>query len=417
MTTTHPVVGSPVGRLEGLAKVTGAARYTADHDCDAYAWPVPATVAKGRITGFDSAEALALPGALAVLTHENAARLDPEDVPARLWLLQTPDVVHHGQYVALAVATSLEGARAMAAALRVTYEQLPHDVELRVDGPTVHAPATAFTGKPTDVLWGDADAAYEDAPVRIDATYRTPAMHQHPLEPHAAVAAWDGDRLTVHDSTQSSNGVATLLARLFGLAPEQVTVVAEHIGGGFGSKLASVQPVLAALAARHTARRVKLTLPRRELPAVVGHRSATIQHLRLAADRTGRLLSLSHESVAEASPVGAVLESPGLVSRLMYAHANSRTTHRAALLDVPAPGMMRGPGETPGMFALESAMDELAYAAGIDPVELRLRNEPETDPETGLPFSSRNLTACLREGARRFGWHGRDPRPGVRREG
>jgi xanthine dehydrogenase YagR molybdenum-binding subunit len=237
------------------------------------------------------------------------------------------------------------------------------------------------------------------------------------MEPHASVALWESGRLSVHDSNQGSTLVRQTLAALFGLAPEQVTVVTEHVGGGFGSKgTPRQQVVLAVMAALHTGRPVKLALPRRYLPAIA-HRAPTISHLRLGAGVDGRLVSLSHDVVTYSSTTAEFVEQAAVPARVMYGHPHSRTSHRLTRLDLPTPSWMRAPGECPGMFALETALDELAVACGVDPVELRLRNEPECEPDSGRPFSSRHLVECLREGARRFGWRDRAPRPGARREG
>ncbi|HET6856275.1 MAG TPA: xanthine dehydrogenase family protein molybdopterin-binding subunit, partial [Streptomyces sp.] len=265
---------------------------------------------------------------------------------------------------------------------------------------------------------GDFTAAFAAAPVQVDVRYTTPALHNHPMEPHASTAHWDDGRLTVHDSSQGTTLVRDTLATLFALDPEQVTVVSEHVGGGFGSKgTPRPQVVLAAMASRHTGRPVKLSLPRKQLAAVVGHRAPTIQRVRLGAAADGVLTAVGHDVITQTSKVKEFAETAALVTRVMYATPNSSTTHLLTALDVPSPSWMRAPGEASGMYALESAMDELAVATGLDPIELRRRNEPSADPDTGRPFSSRHLTECLADGARRFGWHERDPRPGIRREG
>ncbi|MGA5554488.1 xanthine dehydrogenase family protein molybdopterin-binding subunit [Streptomyces lavendulocolor] len=420
-----PALGAATERVEGRDKVTGTARYAGEHahtppDC-AYAWPVPATVARGRVTGVDTSAALALPGTLAVLTPGTAPRLGEADDPT-LAVLQDDAVPHRGWYVALAVAETLPDARAAARAVRVTYATEPHDVTLTEHHPDAYRPDLANGGQPAFRERGDIDAALAAAPVRVDVTYRIPPLHNHPMEPHAAFARWDGEgdgtHLTVYDSSQGADPVRKTLAALFRLPEDRVTVVSEHVGGGFGSK-GTPRPhvVLAAMAARHTGRPVKLALPRGHLAAVVGHRAPTIQRVRLAAGRDGTLLGVGHEVTTHTSRVKEFVEQAGVPARVMYASPHGLTDHHVVPLDVPTPSWMRAPGEAPGMYALESAMDELAEALGMDPVELRVRNEPATEPDSGLPFSSRNLVACLREGARRFGWADRDPRPATRREG
>ncbi|MFK0115459.1 xanthine dehydrogenase family protein molybdopterin-binding subunit [Streptomyces sp. NPDC090994] len=419
MTVTETVLGTGAERREGRAKVTGAARYAAEFDGPgrAFARAVPAAVARGRVTGVDAVPALALPGVLAVLTHENAPRLAEPDDPV-LAVLQGPRVPHRGRPVALVVARSPEAARAGAAAVRVTYETEPHDVTLTASHPGAYVPEEANGGHPAVRERGEPEAAFAAAEVRIDTEYRVPPLHNHPMEPHASTARWEGDRLTVHTSSQGTTLVRATLAQMFEVPEEGITVVAEHVGGGFGSK-GTPRPdvVLAAMAARHTGRTVTVAFPRRLLPAVVGHRAPTLHRLRLGAGRDGRLTSLGHEVTTHTSHVKEFVEQAAVPARVMYAAPHSRTAHRVVPLDVPTPSWMRAPGEAPGMYALESAMDELAAELGVDPVELRIRNEPESEPDSGKPFSSRHLVECLREGARRFGWAARDPRPGARTEG
>ncbi|AYC36606.1 xanthine dehydrogenase family protein molybdopterin-binding subunit [Streptomyces griseorubiginosus] len=415
----EPALGASVERREGRQKVTGTARYAAEQPRPgrAHAWPVPASVARGRVTGIDTTVALALPGVLAVLTHENAPRLsEPDD--AMLAVLRDSRVPHRGWFVALVVGETLEAARAGAAAVRVDYAVEDHDVTLTRDHPAAHAPEEANGGYPGTREHGDPEGAFASAPVRVDVGYSVPPLHNHPMEPHATTAEWQDGRLTVHTSTQGATTVRTVLAGLFGVPEDHVTVHAEHVGGGFGSK-GTPRPdvVLAAMAARHTGRPVTLALPRRFLPAVVGHRAPTLHRLRLGARPDGRLVSLIHELTTHTSRVKEFVEQAAVPTRVMYAAPDSRTAHRVAPLDVPTPSWMRAPGEAPGMYALESAMDELAGELGMDPVELRIVNEPDTEPDSGKPFSSRHLVECLREGARRFGWDRRDPRPGSRAEG
>lgn len=419
MTTLESALGASTARLEGRAKVSGTARYAAEYASEGalYAWPVPAGIARGEVTAVHTDAAMADPAVLVVLTHDNAPRLRPVE-DRTLALLQSPHVAHRGQYVALAVATSLEAARAAAAAVLVQYKADHHDVVLTEDHPGLYAP------EEIDGLWpgtrehGDFGGAYAAAEIRTDAVYTIPPLHNHPMEPHAATAVWDGDALTVYDSNQGSTAVQHTLAQLFGIDAGQVRVVSEHVGGGFGSK-GTPRPnvVLAAMAARAVDRPVKLAVPRNHMPAVVGHRAPTIQRIRIGAGSDGRIRALAHEVVTCTSTVGHFVEPAALPSRMMYTAPNSRTSHRVTRLDIPAPSWMRAPGECPGMFALESAIDELADICGLDPVELRIRNDTEVEPDSGLPFSSRHLVECLQEGARRFGWHERDRRPGIRREG
>ncbi|MFD3652031.1 xanthine dehydrogenase family protein molybdopterin-binding subunit [Streptomyces sp. NPDC058620] len=419
MSHAHQSTGAPVVRREARDKVTGSARYAAEHAPPGClrAWPVPATIARGRITAIRTADALSLPGVHTVLTHDNAPRLKEPDDPI-LAVLPNDRVPHRGWPVALVLADSLEAARAGARAVRIEYETGEHDVVLTDDHPGLYTPEEANGGHPAVRERGDFDGAYAAAPVRIDATYTLEALHNHPMEPHASTARWSDDRLTVHDSSQGATKVRDSLAQAFGLRTAQVTVVSEHVGGGFGSKgTPRPQAVLAAMAAMYTGQVVELAMPRQQLAAVVGHRAPTVQRVRLGADDDGVITALAHEIITHTSTVKEFVEQAAVPARTMYTSPHSRTVHRVAALDVPSPSWMRAPGEASGMYALESAMDELACALGMDPVELRLRNEPAAEPDSGRPFSSRNLAACLRDGAERFGWYRRDRRPAVRQEG
>ncbi|MFK0097986.1 xanthine dehydrogenase family protein molybdopterin-binding subunit [Streptomyces sp. NPDC091040] len=413
-------LGAPAVRREGRAKVTGAARYAAERGLPGclYAWPVPATVPSGRVTAVRTVDALAHPGVHSVLTHDNAPRLAEPDDPI-LAVLQDDRVPHRGWPVALVVADSLASARAGAAALHITYETTPHDVVLTEDHAGLYTPEQANGGYPAVRERGDFDRAFEASPVRVDVTYTLEALHNHPMEPHASTAHWSPDgHLTVYDSSQGATKVRDSLAAAFGIGAERITAVSEHVGGGFGSKgTPRPQTVLAAMAALHTGHPVELALPRRQLPALVGHRAPTVQRVRLGAGTDGTLTSVAQEVITHTSRIKEFVEQAAVPARVMYGSPHSRTTHRVTALDVPSPSWMRAPGEAPGMYALESAMDELAAELGVDPVDLRLRNDPADEPDSGKPFSSRGLAACLREGAARFGWADRDPAPGVRREG
>ncbi|MYX41720.1 molybdopterin-dependent oxidoreductase, partial [Streptomyces sp. SID89] len=419
MVATATALGAPAERREGRLKVTGVARYAAEHPLPgrAQAWPVPAAIARGRVTAIDATAALAMPGVLAVLTHENAPRITEPDDPI-LAVLQNPDVPHRGWFVALVVAESLEAARAGAGAVRVEYAKEPFDVTLTPDHPDAYEPETANGGHPGRREHGHPEKSFGAAEVRLDVAYRVPPLHNHPMEPHTSTAQWAADRLTVYTSSQGGSDVRDALAALFELPAERITVVSEHVGGGFGSKgTARPDVVLAVMAARATGRPVTVALTRRYLPAVVGHRAPTLHRLRLGAGSDGRLTSLTHEVATCTSRIKEFVEQAAVPARVMYAAPNSLTTHRVVRLDVPSPSWMRAPGECPGMYALESAMDELAEALGMDPVELRAVNEPDREPDSGKPFSSRHLVDCLREGARRFDWARRDPRPRARAEG
>ncbi|MEV0406123.1 xanthine dehydrogenase family protein molybdopterin-binding subunit [Actinoallomurus sp. NPDC050550] len=410
-----------MNRVEGLDKVTGRATYAYEHSVPgvAYAHAVPSTIARGRIRSIDSAAVLAIPGVLAVLSGDDPPELGEDVDDPELRLFQDRTVAYHGQIVAAVVAETLEIARDAAGALRIEYDAEPHDVRLRPDHPGLYRPETVNPGLPTDVEYGDVAAGLADAAVTVDATYTTPVLHNNPIEPHAALAVWGEDGgLTVYDSTQGASADRDAIAAVLRLPPERVRVISPHVGGGFGCKGTTRPPaILAALAARAAGRPVKAAVTRQQMFDVTGYRTPTIQRLRLGADAAGRLTAVAHDVVEQTSTVREFAEQTAAVTRVMYATPNLRTTHRLVRLDVPTPSWMRAPGECPGMYALESAMDELAHAAGMDPIELRVINEPDTEPESGLPFSSRNLIACLREGAHRFGWDPRHRDTGARRDG
>lgn len=413
-------IGAPVDRIDGPLKVTGAALYAYEHRVDrvAYVFPVQSTIAKGRIRAIDSKKASEIHGVLAVLSHENTPPLASTEDPD-LAVFQSDAVAYHGQLVAAVVAESPEIARDAAGLVDVTYAvALRHDVTLRTDHPSLYKPNKLNAGFPTDSDVGDVDAALASAEITLDHTYTTPTYHNNPLEPHATIAIWNDDGVTLYDANQGPHTIRDDVAATFGLPQERVRVISPYVGGGFGSK-AFTHPhvILTVIAARATGRPVKLALTRRQMFALAGYRTPTIQRIRLGAGRDGRLTAIAHDVVEQTSTLDEFAEQTAVPTRMMYASPNRRTTHRLARLDVPTPTIMRAPGETPGMYALESAIDELATACGIDPVELRIRNEPTVDPDTGKPFSSRNLVACLREGARRFGWDGSDRQPRARREG
>ena len=412
-------IGRPLARTEGPEKVTGRARYAYEYDVDGvtYGWIVPSTIAKGRVTAVNDSAARAHPGVLDVITHENAPTVGEADDP-ELMVLQDAEIHYRGQIVAMVVADTLEAAREGAAAVQVSYDESLHHVVLSTDDPDLYAPEQLNAGFETDTDQGDVDTAAAQADVVVDEQYSTPALHNSPMEPHATIAQWNGDRLTVWDSNQHPAGIAQALGTAFDLDTEQIHVITQHVGGGFGSK-GSARPnvVLTALAARVVGRPVKLAVTRQGMFSLVGHRTPTIQRVRLSATADGVLTGITHETYEQSSTLLEFAEQTGESTRHMYAAPNRLVTHRLARLDMPTPRWMRAPGETPGMFALESAMDELATELGIDPVELRIRNEPDVDPLTGMPFTSRHLVDCLREGAQRFGWSRRDPEPRSQVEG
>lgn len=420
MTLAHRAMGTAVTRLDGPAKVTGAAPYAFEFSVEnpAYLHPIQATIAKGRITGMDTSAAEAIDGVAAVLTVFDAPKL-ADSSNGDLAVLQDDRVHYRGQLIGGVIADSAETAREAAALVRVDYDEQPADTELTADHPKLYKPEQVNAGYESDTSEGDVEAALRDAAVVVDNTYTTPHEHNNPMEPHACIALWDKGELTLWDSTQGVHAALKEIATAFGLDPAKVRVIAKNVGGGFGSKGAPhSHNVLAVMAAqRLPGRHVKLALTRQQMFDMVGYRTPTIQHLRLGALPDGSLTAISHEVVEQTATVKEYAEQTATPTRMMYAAPNRATSHRLAPLDVPVPFWMRAPGECPGMFALEVAMDELAVACDIDPIELRIRNEPPVDPETGSPWSNRRLIECLQTGAERFGWAGRDPKPGNRAEG
>ena len=419
--------GAPLNRLDGVQKVTGAAKYAYEYPVDhvTYVFPVQSTIAKGRVVSIDASAARALPGVIAMLSHENAPRIAPLD-DQDLAVFQSDAVAYRGQFVAAVVAETLETARQASSMVAVRYEDQPHDVELRADRSDLYkpeyVPQKAAPFYAADSAQGDVEAALAAAPVSLDHTYTTPTEHHNPLEPHTTLAIWsddgNGESVTVYDTCQGVDIRLNDIATAFGLSPERVRVIAPYVGGGFGSRgFTHPYVILAVMAARVAGRPAKLAQTRQQMFGPVGYRSPTIQRVRLGAGGDGQLTAIAHEVVAQTNALYEMTEPAAVATRTMYAAPNRRTTHRLARLDLPANSWMRAPGESPGMFALESAMDELAVACGLDPIELRVRNEPAVDPETGRPFSSRGLVACLREGAQRFGWAKRDLQPRTHRAG
>ncbi|MBM2623117.1 xanthine dehydrogenase family protein molybdopterin-binding subunit [Actinoplanes sp. LDG1-06] len=408
-TTTERAVGQPHRRVEGPDKVTGAARYAAEYqvgDDLAYGWVVQSPVARGTLTAVAVDPLVEADDVLAVLWHGNAPRLGKADDP-ELAVLQNDRISYRGQAVALVVARTLEAAREAAASLQLAIDAEPHDTVLRADHPDLYTPEKVNPDFPSESSTGDVDAAFAGAAVRVDVTYRTPALHNSPMEPHATTALWAGDDLVLYDSNQHPPGIAATVGALFDLPAARVHVITEHVGGGFGSKgTARPNAVLAAMGAKVTGRPVRLALPRQALFSMVGHRTPTIQQIRLGATADGKLTAVDHQAVGHTSRLFEFAEQTAVSTRHMYEAPAVRTGHRLARLDMPTPRWMRAPGEAPGMLALECAMDELAGSLELDPVELRVRN-------TGFD----SYRKCLGLGADRFGWHDRDPRPRRRREG
>ncbi|HEX3807225.1 MAG TPA: xanthine dehydrogenase family protein molybdopterin-binding subunit [Gaiellaceae bacterium] len=401
--TLQRAIGAPLDRIEGGEKVAGEATYAYEYEAGGavYVVGVAATIAKGRVVSVDESS---VPDALAVIWHGNAPKLEQVE-DGELALFQSPEVAYRSQWVAAVIAETYAAAQEAERALRIEYDADEHDVVLKEDHPRLYTPEKVNPSFPSDTDEGDFDGAFAAAEVSVDATYRTPAEHNNPMEPHATIAVWDGDGVTLYDSNQGVGPVRKAVASAFGIDPSKVRVIAPHVGGGFGSK-GTPRPnvILATMAAKIVGRPAKVAVTRQQMFAVTGYRTPTIQRVRLGATRAGELIAIAHDVVEQTSTVTEFAEQTAVPTRMMYASPNRRTSHRLVKLDVPTPSWMRAPGECPGMFALESALDELARELGLDPIDLRIRNEPEIDPESGNRFSTRNLVGCLREGAERFGW-------------
>src|SRR5882762_9870530 len=436
MPTTQEVSAtSPIGRdtrrVDGPLKVTGKAQYASDYHFPGllYGVPVEATIANGKVTKLDTAAAEKMPGVRAIFHRENIGKIfrsvqgqgfegicDERRPPFE------DDVVrYYGQYIALAVADTFEGAKAAADAVRVTYARDTPNVEtdlLADDDPEV----VASTFSPRERLQsqrGDAEAAFASAPLKIDQTYVTPAETHNPIELHATTAIWDGLTLTLYDSSQGVFNYRTVLAQMFGLPTENVRVITKFVGSGFGSKLFPwTHCSLAAAAARQLGKPVKLVVSRKMMFQTVGHRPRTQQHVRLGATPDGRLVSLQHDYVYDRSMLDIHHEDCGEATLFQYSVPNLRVTFGRARRNIGATADLRGPGAVPGLYATESAINELADQLKIDPVRLRVINEPKIDEGLGLPFSSRHLLECFDLGAEKFGWSRRSPEVGsMKRDG
>lgn len=420
------VVGQPIDRADGKLKVTGGAKYAAEFGMPGlvHAVLVQSTVPAAEIEGFDLAQAQTMPGVLAIITPDNALRLQIRQASQQTIiapLLQDRSVLYNGQHIAIAVADTIERAMAAAAAVRVRYRQGEAITTMESALGQAYPPKRFRNGeRPPDSSRGDPDGAFARAPVRIEASYTTPVEHHNPMEPHATIAKWDGDRLTVWTATQGISGAQTTLAALFGIDLKNVTVLDPFVGGGFGCKGNTWPPAtLAAMAARIVGRPVKLVVTREQMFTSNGYRPKTIQKIKLGADAEGRLIAARHDGFSQMSmpSLGEFSEPVGLGTEMLYACPNLAITHRLVAIHTSLPTYMRAPGEASGVFAIESAMDELAAALKLDPLELRLRNYAENDPKDGKPFASKALRECYSQGAAAFGWGKRNPEPRSMREG
>ena len=410
-----PAVGTAYPRIDGPLKVSGGATYASDHHLPGllYAVPVCATIARGKIARIDAGAASRLPGVSAILTRDNIGRFYRTNDASHLRLdekrppLDDDNITYYGQYVALALADSLERAEAAAAAVAVHYS---------VQAPAVDTLETAPGEYTVDSERGDAPSAFAAAAIALDQTYTTPTETHNPIELHASVASWDGQTFTLYETSQAIVNLRAVLAQMLGVESENVRVITEYLGAGFGGKGSPwTHSLLAAAAARKMQRPVKLVISRKMMFQTVGHRASTRQRVRLSASADGRLSSLQHDYVSQTARLDARKENCGSATPYLYSTPNLRVTSALARGDIAPNTSMRGPGAVPGLFATESALDELAVRLAIDPVQLRLRNEPRMDESRNVPFSSRHSAQCLTLGAERFGWSRRSAAPGSMR--
>jgi len=412
------LIGAPVDRIDGVAKVTGAAAYAAEHKPRgklAYGFPITASVATGAVKSLDKKAAEAMPGVIAIITEDPRLPRESHIIRAERMPVNDGTLESYGQILGLAVAESFEAARAAAYAVRVDYVAVKGEYDTRAAEAKAQDPHQG--AMLPNVIKGDVDAAIAEAPVTLDVTYTTPYQVHAAMEPHAAIAEWQGDELTLFGAIQIMRGFTPVLANSLGVPIEKIRVLSPYIGGGFGGKIGGPETLLAAIAAQQTGRPVKVQLTRQQLFHSIYGRSDTHQRVRLAATPEGKLTAIAQDSLVSQKTGLSFFEPVALGALSLYAAENRRFTTRIAKINVTPAGAVRAPGEAVGMMALETAMDEMAEKLGMDPIAFRKANEPERDPTSGAPFSTRRLIDCYDEGARRFGWDQRVPTPGARREG
>ncbi|GAB4007506.1 xanthine dehydrogenase family protein molybdopterin-binding subunit [Spirosoma migulaei] len=417
MQQKNKLVGTPINRIDGILKVTGKADYSTDHPVKnlAYAVLFKSTIAAGKILTIDTTAAEKAPGVLAVITHKNAPKLKVDGGLRGGALLQSPEIEFYGQHIGLVVAETFEQARHATRLVNVEYEKTTPKVDFDKLAKEAVLPKDK---EKADARRGDAKAALSSADYKVEEVYGTPIEHHHPLEPHATIAEWTGDHVTLYNSAQIVNAAQSAAAATLNLKPEQVRIISPYIGGGFGSKGGQwANLVLTAVAAKQVNRPVKLALTRQQMFNSVGLRQRNFQKVSLAATKDGKLTALAHEITTHAAIHSEFVEPCGDCSKIMYDAPNSLITYRVVPMNLILPTYTRGPGKSTGSFALESAMDELAYKLKMDPIELRIKNEPARDPSDGKPWSSRATVQCLREGAKAFGWDKRKAEPRQNQQG
>ncbi|OQP44169.1 acylaldehyde oxidase [Niastella yeongjuensis] len=427
MREKHKIIGSPVSRIEGHLKVTGKAAYAAEFSFPhlMYGFPVQSTITAGEIKSIDVIAAERSPGVLKIITHHNALKLMPRPPVTHANrmtrsnpVLQNTRIHCFGQYIGLVVAETYEQARFAARLVKVSYKTERPKIDFDENLKDAYKPEILNAGHPTDTSWGDLESGLKQSAEILSETYNTPIEQHNPMEPHATIAFFEGERLTVYESTQILGTTKEAIANTFNIPKENIQVLAPFIGGGFGSKL---QPrehlMLTVMAAKMLNRPVKTAITRQMMQTNVGLRQHNRQKVRIGTEKDGKLLALSHEIVTHTSVDEEFIEQSGAISRMMYEVPNSLVTHRVFTTNIQVPRWTRAPGETPGSFALESAMDEMAHRLKIDPIEFRTKNEPSVNPENKKPWASRSVIECMRMGAEKFGWNMRNSEPMSTRNG
>ena len=412
------LIGKSMDRVDGRLKVTGRATYAYEYTEGgqaSYGYVVQAGIPKGTIANIDTRAAEQAPGVQLVMTYQNMLKQAPKSKESTPQLADAR-ITHYGQPIAFVVASTFEQARAAAALVKVRYQQEKGEFDLATAKAHARVPPPYL--REPDSSEGDFDHAFASAPVQVDVTYTTPHQSHAMMEPHATLAIWNGDHVTLYTSNQMLSQAQDTIAKTLMLQPAQVRVISRYVGGGFGAKLAiQADVILAAAAARKLGTPVKVALTRPQVFHVTTHRTATEQRIRLGTDQDGHILAIAHESWSGNTSGEDFYESAADQTRSLYAGAHRKTAHRLSTLDLPVASSMRAPGEAVGMLALECAMDELAEKLDLDPIELRRRNEPTQDPQKHVPYSTRQLVACMDAGAQQFGWQQRKPKPGQVRDG
>ncbi|MBD2527601.1 xanthine dehydrogenase family protein molybdopterin-binding subunit [Nostoc sp. FACHB-133] len=418
----NKIIGKSLDRVDGKLKVTGEAPYTADVAIENLTYGVifQSAIANGKIIQIDTSAATIVPGVIDIITYQQTPSLikipffsPPQPQPTE----KDDNIYYDGQHLGIVIAQTLEQAETAASLVKIIYEEAPPTVT--VPDTEIFEPESIFFGiMPGKITRGDVEAAKAQADVLVEQIYTTPMEHHNPLEPSATIAIWEGDNLTLYETTQGISATQTAIASVLNIPQENVRVISKYLGGGFGCKaLLRSHTILAAIASRQVKRPVKVVLTRSQMYTACGHRSQTQQQLTLGATKEGKLTVINHIGTCLTSLFDDFVEPVGAATTMMYACPNLEIKYRIARINAATPTFMRGPGEATGMFALESAMDELAYTLNIDPIELRLKNHADIDPHKGLPWSSKFLKECYQKGGEIFGWFQRNPIPRSMRDG